>query len=198
VRPASSEADLVRYTRWALVVLTVLMVIFGLLRSEQSAWWNILAWTVRNSATFAPVITALLWSGATGRAALAAMLIGFATGLGWYQLSGWGVSQFLYGIHPVWLGMSANILSLVLLSLVTASDPWRLANGSALYAGIVLLLTGAAFTAFAVEGFGALQPTGLLGLVVFVAALALSSGLMLLWRPGTAAVSAAGAATVLR
>jgi solute:Na+ symporter, SSS family len=197
VRPQASEADLVRYTRYSLVILTVLMVIFGLLRSEQSAWWNILAWTVRNSATFAPVVCALLWSGATRRAALAAMLIGFVTGLLWYQLSGWGISQFLYGIHPVWLGMSANILVLVLLSLATASDPWRLSDGTALYAGTGLLVAGAGFTAFAVQGFTELQPTGLLGLVLFLAALTVSLGLMALFRPGRAAVPAtSGAAAV--
>jgi SSS family solute:Na+ symporter len=125
------------------------------------------------------------------------MLIGFVTGLLWYQLSGWGISQFLYGIHPVWLGMSANILVLVLLSLATASDPWRLSDGTALYAGTGLLVAGAGFTAFAVQGFAELQPTGLLGLVLFLGALTVSSGLMALFRPGRAAVPAtSGAAAV--
>jgi SSS family solute:Na+ symporter len=197
VRPQASEADLVRYTRWSLVILTVLMVIFGLLRSEQSAWWNILAWTVRNSATFAPVIAALLWPGATRPAALASMLIGFVTGLLWYQLSGWGISQFLYGIHPVWLGMSANILALVLLSLVTASDPWRLSDGAARYAGNGLLVVGVGLTAFAIQDFAKLQPTGLLGLVLFLAALTVSSGLMALFRPsGSAVLATSGAVAV--
>jgi SSS family solute:Na+ symporter len=189
VRPKASEMDLVRYTRWALVVLTVLMVIFGVLRSEQSAWWNILAWTVRNSATFAPVITALLWRGATRPAVLAAMVIGFGTGMLWYQLSGWGVANFLYGIHPVWLGMSANILALVLLSLVTTSDGWRLSEGATFSLGVALLLAGAGATALAVNAFGALGPTGLLGLVIFLAALALSFGLMAIFRPRSAAAA---------
>ena len=114
------------------------------------------------------------------------MVIGFVTGLLWYQFSGWGVSQFLYGIHPVWLGMSANILALVLLSFVTASDPWRLSDGAARYAGNGLLVAGTGLTVFAVQGFATLQPTGLLGLVLFLAALAVSSGLMALLRPGRA------------
>jgi solute:Na+ symporter, SSS family len=159
------------------------------LRSEQSAWWNILAWTVRNSATFAPVITALLWRGATRPAVLAAMVIGFGTGMLWYQLSGWGVANFLYGIHPVWLGMSANILALVLVSLVTTSDGWRLSEGATLSLGVALLLAGAGATALAVNAFGALGPTGLLGLVIFLAALALSSGLMAIFRPRSAAAA---------
>src|SRR6516162_3140813 len=194
VRPKASEIDLVRYTRWALVVLTVLMVIFGLLRSEQSAWWNILAWTVRNSATFAPVIAALIWRGATRPAVLAAMVIGFGTGMLWYQLSGWGVANFLYGIHPVWLGMSANILTLVLVSLVTSSDGWRVSDGAALSLGVALLVAGAGATAFAVNAFGALGPTGLLGLVIFLAALALSSGLMTIFRPRSEAATTTGVA----
>jgi solute:Na+ symporter, SSS family len=197
VRPQASEAELVRYTRWALVVLTVLMVIFGLLRSEQSAWWNILAWTVRNSATFAPVIAALVWHGATRQGALAAMVIGFATGLLWYHLSGWGVAQFLYGIHPVWLGMSANILALVLLSLATSSEGWRLSEGPALYLGVGLLVIGAAIATYTIQAFAALKPTGVLGLVVFLAALAVSSGLMMLFHAREEAVTAAGAAAAV-
>jgi len=197
VRPHATEAELVRYTRWSLVVLTVLMVVFGLLRSEQSAWWNILAWTVRNSATFAPVIAALLWRGATRQGALAAMVIGFATGIGWYHLSGWGVAQFLYGIHPVWLGMSTNILALVLLSLATSSEGWRLSEGTPLYAGSALLVVGIGLAAYAVQSFAALKPTGLLGLVVFLAALGISGGLMALFRTREATVPAGSAAAAV-
>jgi len=197
VRPQASEAELVRYTRWALVILTVLMVIFGLLRSEQSAWWNILAWTVRNSATFAPVIAALLWRGATRQGALAAMVIGFTTGILWYHLSGWGLAQFLYGIHPVWLGMSANILGLVAISLATSSEGWRLSEGSALYAGVVVLVVGVGLATYAVEAFAALKPTGLLGLVVFLAALGISGGLMALLRTRGETVAVATAAVTI-
>jgi solute:Na+ symporter, SSS family len=189
LRPEASEVELVRYTRWALLVLTVLMVIFGILRTEQSAWWNILAWTVRNSATFAPVVAALLWRGATRQGALGGMLIGFATGLLWYHLSGWGVAQFLYGIHPVWLGMSANILALVLLSLATSADGWRLSEGSATYFGGGLLIVGATITAYTIQAFAALKPTGLLGLVIFLAVLTIAFGLMILFRPREESVS---------
>jgi len=190
LRPGANEAELVRYTRWALLVLTILMVIFGVLRSEQSAWWNILAWTVRNSATFAPVIAALLWRGATRQGALGAMVIGFATGLLWYHLSGWGVAQFLYGIHPVWLGMSANILALTLLSLVTSPDGWRLSNGVAAYLAAGSLIASTAIAAYVIQAFVTLKPTGLLGLVIFLAALTAASGLMVLFRPREEAVSA--------
>lgn len=183
LRPEASEAELVRMTRWALVLLTLLMVAFGLLRSEQSAWWNILAWTARNSATFAPVVTALLWRGATRPAALVSMVVGFAAGMLWYQLSSWGIGDFLYGIHPVWLGMSANILVLVLVSLATAGTGSTLATGAALFGGAALVVLGTALAAVAATSFRLLQPTGLLGLVLFLAALGLSLGAMMLARP---------------
>src|SRR5690606_21292778 len=51
LNPRATNDRLVRYTKWSLLLLTGLMILFGTLRTEQSAWWNILAWTVRNSAT---------------------------------------------------------------------------------------------------------------------------------------------------
>jgi len=117
IRPQSTEQDLVRYTRWSLVLLTVLMVVFGWLRTEQSAWWNILAWTLCNGATLAPVVAALFWPLATRRAVVASMLVGFASGLSWYWLSDWSPTQFYLGIHPVWIGMSANLVVMVVFTL---------------------------------------------------------------------------------
>lgn len=196
LRPESSEQDLIRYTRWSLVLLTVLMVVFGLLRSEQSAWWNILAWTTRNSATFAPVITALLWRGVTRPAVLLAMVLGFLAGMGWYELSGWGLTNFAYGIHPVWLGMSTNILVLVIVTLITAHDGWSLAAGAARYCGAALLAVGVALAVIATEYFAALRPTGLLGLGIFLASLSLSLGVIAAMRPREARITAAAAASV--
>ena len=120
VRPAATDEQLVRWTRWALVALTVLMIAFGFLRTEQSAWWNVLAWTLRNGSTLAPVVAALFWPLATRTAAYAALSVGFATGLTWYHLGGWAPAGFFQGVHPVWVGMSANLVTLVLVTLVQA------------------------------------------------------------------------------
>jgi SSS family solute:Na+ symporter len=183
LRPHASGADIVRYTKWALVLLTGLMILFGVLRSEQSAWWNIRAWTARNSATFAPVLAVLLWQGATRSAAVTSMVVGFAVGMLWYQLSGWGIANFLYGIHPVWLGMSANIVVLVLVSLLTTPTGWDLSLGTLRPIAWFPLAGGLGLAVVTYATFGALQPTGLPGLFVFLAALSLSVGLMLLLRP---------------
>ncbi|BDG59059.1 sodium:solute symporter family protein [Caldinitratiruptor microaerophilus] len=185
LRPQAREADLVRYTRWSLVLLTVLMVLFGVLRSEQAAWWNVLAWTVRNSATFAPVITALLWRGATVPGVLAAMGAGFLAGTGWYQLSGWSVNRFFLDIHPVWVGMGTNLAVLVLVSLLTRRDGWQVAPAGrgAAVAGYSALGSGVLLLAVAAGMFAALRPTGLLGLVLFLGVLGLCLGTMWLVRP---------------
>ena len=67
IKPKATEEQLVKYTKISLLILTVLMIVFGMLRTEQSAWWNVLAWTIRNSATFAPVLAALFWPVVTKR-----------------------------------------------------------------------------------------------------------------------------------
>ncbi|WP_338749529.1 sodium:solute symporter family protein [Janibacter alittae] len=126
LRPGATEEDMVRYTRWSLVLLTALMIAFGFLRAEQSAWWNVLAWTLRNGATLAPVLAALFWPLATRRAVVAAMIVGFGTGLAWYQLGGWQPDQFHLGVHPVWVGMSVNLLVMVVVTLLESRGEWAL------------------------------------------------------------------------
>jgi hypothetical protein len=85
--------------------------------------------------------------------------------------------------------MSANILALVLLSLATSADGWRLAEGSATYFGGGLLIVGATITTYTIQVFAAVNPTGLLGLVIFLAVLTIAFGLMILFRPREDAVS---------
>src|SRR5699024_74027 len=102
---------------------TVMMVVFGFLRTEQSAWWNVLAWTLRNGATLAPVLAALFWPQATRRAVVSAMGLGFGSGLAWYHLGDWAPGQFFLGIHPVWIGMTVNLIVMVAVSLLQSSQP---------------------------------------------------------------------------
>lgn len=126
LHPRANEADLIRYTRWSFVLLTALMIVFGFLPTEQSAWWNVLAWTLRNGATLAPVLAALFWPLATRRSAYAALSLGFLAGLSWYQLGRWAPDSFLFGIHPVWVGMSVNVIVLVSVALVETCGSWRI------------------------------------------------------------------------
>lgn len=166
LRPNASESDLIRYTRWSLVLLTALMVGFAFLRTEQSAWWNVLAWTLRNGATLAPVLAAFFWPLATRKAAIASMIVGFGTGLYWYQLGQWSPSSFYLGIHPVWVGMASNVLVLIGITLATAKwrltvAPLRRRRAGLTAAGLVVLVAAVAVSASWLNG------TGLLGLALF-------------------------------
>ena len=166
LRPQATASDLIRYTRWSLVVLTVLMIGFAFMRTEESAWWNVLAWTLRNGATLSPVLAAFFWPLATRSAAMSSMVAGFAGGLLWYQLGDWLPSAFYLGIHPVWVGMSLNVVVLIAVTLATAR--WRLTlsrtrrqRGSFAASALVVLVTSTALAS------SWLDSTGLLGLALF-------------------------------
>ncbi|MGI8314538.1 sodium:solute symporter family protein [Halobacillus mangrovi] len=165
LNPKASDKQLVTYTKWSLLLLTVLMVGFAFLRSDQSAWWNVLAWVTRNSATFAPVVAAIFWPVVTKRAAFVSLFTGSFSGLLWYHLGGWGINEFYLNIHPVWIGMMVNIITIVAVSLLDRNNPWV---WSASVTG-----AGAYSTAFAlllivvlVPGFDYLYTTGILGMVL--------------------------------
>jgi solute:Na+ symporter, SSS family len=194
LRPGASAEQLVRWTRWSLVGLTGLMILFAVLRTEQSAWWNILAWTLRNGATLAPVLAAFAWPLATRTAAGTSMLAGFGAGLAWYQLSDWHVSDFHLGVHPVWVGMSVNVVVLVLVTLVQAGRraAWRADRGA-------LTALSGALGLLAVTALGAsvLHPLGLTGpLVLASAVLVLVAAVRTVHAPAVPASSAADARPV--
>lgn len=179
LRPQASEDDLVRYTRWSLVVLTGLMIVFAFLRTEDSAWWNVLAWTLRNGATLAPVLAALFWPLATRRAGYAAMVAGFATGLGWYHFGGWSASDFLFGIHPVWMGMTINVVVMIGGSLV--QQPWAItANVRKRFWGFSAATLATTLTVVTLVGSVSLLGLGLLGLAVFAVTVSVATATFLL------------------
>ncbi len=168
IRPDATDAQLVRWTRWALVALTVLMVVFGFLRTEQSAWWNVLAWTLRNGSTLAPVVAALFWPLATRTAAYAALSVGFVTGLTWYHLGDWAPSGFFQGIHPVWIGMSANLVTLVAVTLTQAGGGSAVTRVPARrrFAGAALV-SAAGVAALAAASWTWTHSHGVSGLAIF-------------------------------
>ena len=168
VNPKATEAQLIRYTRWSLVALTALMIIFSILRTEQSAWWNILAWTLRNGATLAPVLAVFFWPLATRKAVYASMITGFTAGVLWNHLGGWSATAFFLGTHPVWIGMIANLATLVLVTLATArwqlsTVPSRRRISLRFTAGTVAALVALFLT------FDWLKGYGLVGMGVFIA-----------------------------
>src|SRR5690625_7239076 len=73
---------------------------------------------MRNSATFAPVIAVLFWRLATKEAVVGSMILGFLSGVAWYHLGGWSPDAFYLNVHPVWIGMSVNILTIIIITLL--------------------------------------------------------------------------------
>ncbi|RKQ30383.1 sodium:solute symporter family protein [Oceanobacillus halophilus] len=167
VYPQAKEAQLIKYTKISLLLLTALMIVFGMLRTEQSAWWNVLAWTMRNSATFAPVIAALFWPIVTRNAVVASLFTGFSSGLLWYHLGGWQPDQFFANIHPVWIGSSVNVITIIVGTLLDKQSNWTIQKEARIaYVGLGL---GIALTFINVLFFNALYQNGLLGLFGFAA-----------------------------
>lgn len=168
LNPYASENKLIKYTKYSLLLLTVLMIIFGMLRTEQSAWWNVLAWTIRNSATFAPVVAAIFWPVVTKRAVIASLLTGFASGILWYYLGDWKPEEFFLNIHPVWIGSSVNIFTILFVTLLDPKANWRIqVKGHSTY-GYLALITGILLTGINVAFFDVLYTNGLTGLLLFM------------------------------
>lgn len=150
INPKATEAQLVRYTQWSLVALTGLMIVFSILRTEQSAWWNVLAWTLRNGATLAPVLAVFFWPLATRSSVYASMVAGFSAGILWNHLSNWSPTQFFLGTHPVWVGMMVNVFTMLAVTLLTTrwtltSEPAKRRKatqfaGLALFASAILVI----------------------------------------------------------
>ncbi|MFC5995197.1 sodium:solute symporter [Pseudonocardia hispaniensis] len=182
INPEASDRDLVRYTRWALIAMTGLMIVFGALRTEQSAWWNVLAWTLRNGATFAPVLGVLLWPLATRRAVHAALIAGFLAGIGWYQLGGWIPTKYFLGVHPVWVGMSVNLLTLMTVTLIETAGTTRFGATTDLRRRVGLGFLAASVAVALATGWGWtwLHSNGMSGLAVFGALTSLSMATFLL------------------
>lgn len=171
LNPNATPADLVKYTKWSLGLLTGLMVLFGFLRSEQAAWWNIFAWTARNGATFAPVVTALFWPVANKRGAVAALIAGFIAGLTWNHLGGWAVGKFYLNTHPVWVAMTVNILTMTLFTL--SSGGWKFTSnvGARKNIGIIGIVGSFIFLSASIIKFSWLFQNGVIGMFLFLTVL---------------------------
>lgn len=174
LNPKATSEQLITYTKRSLLILTGLMIIFGLLRTEQAAWWNILAWTMRNSATFAPVIAVLFWKVATKEAVVSSMILGFLSGIAWYHLGGWASDEFFLNIHPVWVGMSVNIITLIVITLLQEIRNLEVNFFSAhAKIGHYALTVGLAILVTLFINFETLNNYGLIGLFVFAVSLSL-------------------------
>ncbi len=174
INPNLSPEAQVKWTKYSLVILTGLMVFYGFLRSENAAWWNVLAWTARNGATFAPVLAALVWPVATRSGVLAAMIMGFGGGMFWNALGNWSADKFYLNTHPVWVGMILNIAGLALVSLVAQAGKIEFSTNVSAgkrKAGFLALAGSALILLIVFSNVQWLYAKGLLGMLIFLAEL---------------------------
>lgn len=169
INPKATARQLMKYGRYATVLLTVLVIIYGFVRSEQAAWWNILGYNLRNSAIFAPTIAALVWPVASERATVFTMILGVSSGFLWYYLGDFSTDMFYMNIHPMWVGMSLNLLTLVIASLIEQrrkiTIDWSVNNSRLGFFCLTLSLLGIILLLVYAD---VLKIKGLLGCVFFL------------------------------
>jgi len=173
--------QLVRYGGYATALLTGVLIIYGFMRSEQAAWWNIFAFNLRNSAIFAPIIAAIVWPVASRRATVITMILGCSAGFVWYYLGNFDPVKFFVKIHPMWIGMSVGILTLIIASVLEQSDKITL-NLSSAYArwGWISLVFSVVCIYLIVQYTTFLQAKGLLGNLIFLVSMAVYTAVIIL------------------
>jgi SSS family solute:Na+ symporter len=110
------------------------------------------------------------------------MIIGFAAGLLWYQLGDWSPASFFLGFHPVWVGMSVNIVVLIVVTLATAQ--WRVAVDARRRSRGALVAVASLMLMATIAATGTwLNASGLLGLAIFTAVALSAISTFLLTEP---------------
>ncbi len=119
-RRARDGADLLakvsnvrRLTQYGLLIQGALVIVVALLRPDELAWWRVFGQTIRSAAIFAPTIAFFLWPAATKRAVLWSMSLGVASSLLWNAWTGFSATTFLWGVNPMWVGLSVSVIALV-------------------------------------------------------------------------------------
>lgn len=151
-------ADVVRWTRLALIIEGTLMVLYGLWRPGEVAWWRVFGLTLRNAAVVGPTLAAFLWDDVSPNAVLSAMISGIVVGLGLNAWTGFSATHFVWNINPMW---SAATTTFVILG------AWRLLEYRRWRIAVPVLVLYGGLTVGAI-GTMASRAGGLLGLVVLL------------------------------
>ncbi len=178
-----ARVEVVRWTRFALVVEGVAMILYGLWRPEEVAWWRVFGLTLRNAAVVGPTLALFLWKDLPSRAVISAMLAGIGVGLGLNALTGFSPVHFIGGINPMWSAASATFLVIAL---------WRLCQVRQWAAAVVGLVGFGVLLAWLVRDVGRALGPGLLGVMVLLSGLLLMAYSWLVSRAKDKAVSGVG------
>jgi hypothetical protein len=109
--PDASPEKLVRVSRIAIAILSVLTVGFAILLPSGVEFWTIVGFVLRNTALFPLILTGLFWNAISKKAAICAAIAGSCTGIVWYLIK---FPFFLFDAHPMFVGMAVSEVVIVL------------------------------------------------------------------------------------
>lgn len=116
LRPGATERAKVLAGRLAVIAFSIIPVVLALRRFDLVNFIVIYAAKLMVSLFFVPVVIGLHWKRATGAGALASMVGGAATCIGWSLVR----RPAPLGLDPAEVGVAASLLLFVLVSQVTA------------------------------------------------------------------------------
>ncbi len=170
----------VRWTKVALIIEGILMVLYGIWRPQEVAWWRVFGLTLRNATVVGPTVAAFLWDDLPAGAVLFSMISGVCVGLGLNAWTGFSYTHFLGGVNPMWAAASTSFVVLASCRLGQYRQWWFLAWRLALEGGSATWAISAM----------ARHDSGLLGVVVLLMGLALVAVSWMI-TPGPSADSSA-------
>ncbi len=159
------KASSVSWLRLSLFIEGSVLILYGLWRPDQLAWWRVFGLTLRNAAVVGPTLAALIWGrNLSSRAVLTAMGSGIAVAVGLNVLSGFSPTHFVLGVNPMWAAATATLVCLSIFRLgnhnlflaVIGTTLWSLVTmllisdySSANILGVLIFLIGLIFLFYA-------------------------------------------------
>ena len=117
------------------------------------------------------------------KAVIASLLTGFLSGLMWYYLGDWQPKTFYLNIHPVWIGSSINVLTIVIVTLLDKKAEWVIRAGKSFHLSYISLGAGIILTGVNVILFDLLYQNGLTGLFGFTTIMSYFIAIVQFFRP---------------
>lgn len=100
LRPGAADSDVARYGRWTTVAVAAVALPFALVEARVLFWFVLFAWSGL-AASFTPVVLcALFWKRTSRQGALAGMIGGFVTTVGWvvfFKADAWELYEMIPG-----------------------------------------------------------------------------------------------------
>lgn len=159
-----AHKEVVRWTRIALVIEGIAMILYGLWRPEEVAWWRVFGLTLRNAAVVGPTLALFLWEDLPSPAVVSSMLAGIAVGLGLNAMTGFSATHFVWNVNPMWSAATTTFLVIAV---------WRLCQMRRWVSAALGLGGFGILLVWLIRDTGKILGPGLLGVMVLLSGLLL-------------------------